>query len=44
MLHRSGLKVITTASPRNFDLLESLGADHVFDYVRTNRSEIKTYR
>ncbi|KAG0650013.1 ACT-toxin biosynthesis S2 [Hyphodiscus hymeniophilus] len=28
----SGLKVITTASPRNFDLLKNLGADHVFDY------------
>jgi len=28
----SGLEVITTASPRNFDLLKSLGAKHVFDY------------
>jgi len=27
----SGLKVITTSSPRNFDLLKSLGATHVFD-------------
>ncbi|KAI0692545.1 zinc-binding oxidoreductase ToxD [Cytidiella melzeri] len=27
-----GLKVVTTASPRNFDLLKSLGADEVFDY------------
>jgi NADPH:quinone reductase-like Zn-dependent oxidoreductase len=30
---RSGLTVITTASPRNFDLLKKLGADHVLDYV-----------
>ncbi|OTB05985.1 hypothetical protein M426DRAFT_319362 [Hypoxylon sp. CI-4A] len=28
----SGLTVITTASPRNFDYLKSLGADAVFDY------------
>ncbi|KAI0093485.1 zinc-binding oxidoreductase ToxD [Irpex rosettiformis] len=28
----SGFKVVTTASPRNFDLLASLGADVVFDY------------
>jgi NADPH:quinone reductase-like Zn-dependent oxidoreductase len=28
----SGLKVVTTASPKNFDLLKSLGADAVFDY------------
>lgn len=28
----SGLKVIATASPHNFDYLKSLGADHVFDY------------
>lgn len=28
----SGLTVITTASPHNFDLLKSLGADAVFDY------------
>ncbi|KAK0115321.1 hypothetical protein ONS96_013780 [Cadophora gregata f. sp. sojae] len=28
----SGLTVITTASPRNFDFVKSLGADHVFDY------------
>lgn len=30
---RSGLTVITTASPRNFEFVKSLGADHVFDYV-----------
>lgn len=30
---RLGLTVITTSSPRNFELLQSLGADHVFDYV-----------
>ncbi|KAF7884618.1 uncharacterized protein EAF02_004954 [Botrytis sinoallii] len=28
----SGLQVITTSSPKNFELLESLGADHVLDY------------
>lgn len=27
-----GCEVFTTSSPRNFDLLRSLGADHVFDY------------
>jgi NADPH:quinone reductase-like Zn-dependent oxidoreductase len=29
---RSGFEVITTCSPRNFSLVKSLGADHVFDY------------
>ncbi|KAH7065377.1 chaperonin 10-like protein [Macrophomina phaseolina] len=28
----SGLEVIATCSPRNFDLVKSLGADAVFDY------------
>jgi NADPH:quinone reductase-like Zn-dependent oxidoreductase len=28
----SGLEVITTSSPHNFDLLKKLGADQVFDY------------
>ncbi|KAI1365715.1 GroES-like protein [Xylaria arbuscula] len=28
----SGLTVIATASPHNFGLLKSIGADHVFDY------------
>ncbi|KAI0395103.1 GroES-like protein [Xylariaceae sp. FL0594] len=28
----SGLTVIATSSPHNFDLLRSVGADHVFDY------------
>ncbi|MCJ1467958.1 hypothetical protein MMC07_006584 [Pseudocyphellaria aurata] len=28
----SGLKVFTTCSPRNFDLVKSLGADFVFDH------------
>jgi hypothetical protein len=28
----SGLTVIATASPHNFELLRSIGADHVFDY------------
>lgn len=29
---QSGLEVIATASPHNFDLVKSLGADQVFDY------------
>ncbi|KAI8837928.1 alcohol dehydrogenase class-3 [Chytriomyces cf. hyalinus JEL632] len=29
---QSGFKVIATASPRSFDYVKSLGADHVFDY------------
>jgi hypothetical protein len=28
----SGLKVFTTASPKNFDYLKSIGADFVVDY------------
>lgn len=28
----SGLTVITTCSPKNFDLVKRYGADHVFDY------------
>ncbi|KAJ3151877.1 hypothetical protein HDU86_006009 [Geranomyces michiganensis] len=28
----SGWKVVATSSPHNFDLLKSLGADHVIDY------------
>ena len=28
----AGYKVVTTASPRNFDLVRSLGASAVFDY------------
>lgn len=30
----SGLKVVTTCSPHNFDFVRKLGADTVFDYVR----------
>jgi NADPH:quinone reductase-like Zn-dependent oxidoreductase len=30
---RSGYTVVTTCSPRNFDLVKSLGADAVYDYV-----------
>ncbi|KAI2473615.1 putative alcohol dehydrogenase [Annulohypoxylon bovei var. microspora] len=38
----SGLTVITTASPHNFELLKSLGADAVFDYRSpTASAEIK---
>jgi len=32
VLHRSGYEVITTCSPRNFDLVKSLGASAAFDY------------
>ncbi|OCH84775.1 GroES-like protein [Obba rivulosa] len=32
LAHLSGYKVVTTASPRNFELVKSLGADAVFDY------------
>lgn len=28
----AGYEVITTASPKNFDMVKSLGASHVFDY------------
>ena len=31
-LGRSGCRVVTTASPRNFDLLAQRGAEKVFDY------------
>ncbi|KAI0636517.1 GroES-like protein [Trametes polyzona] len=32
LAHLAGYKVVSTASPRNFDLVKSLGADVVFDY------------
>ncbi|EIN05801.1 alcohol dehydrogenase [Punctularia strigosozonata HHB-11173 SS5] len=32
LLHLAGYRVVATASPANFDLLTSLGADAVFDY------------
>ncbi|CAJ2513374.1 Uu.00g014930.m01.CDS01 [Anthostomella pinea] len=32
LLKRCGLRVITTCSPRNFDLVKSYGADECFDY------------
>ncbi|RPD66609.1 GroES-like protein [Lentinus tigrinus ALCF2SS1-7] len=32
LLRLSGYKIVTTASPRNFELVKSLGADAVFDY------------
>ena len=31
-----GLRVLTTASPKNFDLVKGLGADEVFDYRDEN--------
>lgn len=30
---RSGMQVITTCSPKHFDLVKRLGADLVYDYV-----------
>ncbi|KAJ3070459.1 hypothetical protein HDU98_006527 [Podochytrium sp. JEL0797] len=40
----SGLHVITTASPRNFEYIKSLGADKVFDYNSPNvAAEIRAY-
>ncbi|KAJ4245018.1 hypothetical protein NW762_014225 [Fusarium torreyae] len=40
----SGLKVIATASPHNFDYLKSLGAEKVFDYNSPNvADEIRKY-
>ena len=40
----SGLKVIVTASPHNFDYLKSLGADAVFDYKSpTVAADIRDY-
>ncbi|KAH9941947.1 GroES-like protein [Amylocystis lapponica] len=32
LAHLSGYKVVSTASPRNFELVKSFGADAVFDY------------
>ncbi|KAH9840991.1 GroES-like protein [Rhodofomes roseus] len=32
LAHLSGYKVVTTASPHNFELVKSLGADAVYDY------------
>ncbi|KAI0797122.1 GroES-like protein [Abortiporus biennis] len=32
LAHLAGYKVVTVASPRNFDLVKSYGADAVFDY------------
>lgn len=40
----SGLEVIVTASPRNFDYVKSLGADKAFDYNSpTCAEEIRSY-
>lgn len=40
----SGLTVITTCSPHNFDLMKSLGADAVFDYKSpTCAADIKQF-
>jgi NADPH:quinone reductase-like Zn-dependent oxidoreductase len=32
LLKLAGFEVVATCSPRNFDLVRSFGADHVFDY------------
>ena len=32
LAHLAGYKIVSTASPRNHDLVRSLGADVVFDY------------
>ena len=41
---RSGLKCITTCSPKNFDLVKSYGAEAAFDYnSSTCAQDIKTY-
>lgn len=43
-LKLSGLQVIATASPHNFDYLKSLGADKVFDYNSpTCAADIRKY-
>lgn len=34
-IFRSACKVVTTCSPRNFDLVKDLGADLILDYVST---------
>lgn len=40
---RSGYSTIATCSPKNFDLVKSYGADHVFDYSHPDTpSQIKT--
>jgi NADPH:quinone reductase-like Zn-dependent oxidoreductase len=40
----SGLKVIATSSPHNFDYLQSLGAEKVFDYKDPSAgSDIRSY-
>jgi NADPH:quinone reductase-like Zn-dependent oxidoreductase len=37
----AGYEVITTASPKNFDYVKSLGAEHVFDYHVDNETLVK---
>lgn len=34
-----GLNVVTTCSPRNSDLVKSLGANHIYDYSSPNVAE-----
>lgn len=36
---RSGFTTIATCSPRNFELVKSYGADHVFDYADEKTAE-----
>ena len=40
LAHAAGYKVVTTASPRNHDLLKSFGADEVFDVRPLTASKI----
>ena len=43
LAHFAGLRVITTASPENFEFLKQLGADEVLDYAdESTPSKIKT--
>ncbi|KAJ4395787.1 hypothetical protein N0V93_000001 [Gnomoniopsis smithogilvyi] len=39
LLKLSGFTTIATCSPKNFSLVKSYGADHVFDYADENTSE-----
>lgn len=42
LIHSSGMKVITTCSPKNFDLVKGIGADAVYDYVGSNQLYTKS--
>ncbi len=40
LAHQIGARVITTASPRNHDLLRQLGADEIIDYTTTRFEQV----